>query len=130
MVIFSRQWRSLLGRMVEQAFKLWFTFDATVISYLKLSLISLDPGTTSARESIISTQLSPTRNAKLSQISLDHQKEEVCIILFTLNSARRKEISYGHFNIWKCYPLTLWYSLILLNLSHHNKNAITQVQCT
>ncbi|XP_021012230.1 fibrous sheath-interacting protein 2 [Mus caroli] len=34
------------------------------------------PGTTSARESIISTQQSPTRIAKLSQTSLDNQKEE------------------------------------------------------
>ncbi|XP_029392908.1 fibrous sheath-interacting protein 2 [Mus pahari] len=34
------------------------------------------PGITSARESVISTQQSPTKNAKLSQTSLDHQKEE------------------------------------------------------
>ncbi|XP_028618864.1 fibrous sheath-interacting protein 2 [Grammomys surdaster] len=34
------------------------------------------PGTTSARDSIISAQQSPTKNARLSQTSLVHQKEE------------------------------------------------------
>lgn len=66
-----------------------------IFSYVKLSLLSLGAAYISTQNSVISPQLSPTRNCpKSSQSYLDPPKDEVYNISFALNASGINEIQF------------------------------------